>query len=96
MSYNKILVCINRRFGYNSPSCAARGGDEVLAALKQEAKERGSNIVIESIVCFGRCAEGPNIRFAPGGPFRGSVLPVQAGQILDECIEDRQDQSTGL
>jgi NADH:ubiquinone oxidoreductase subunit E len=67
-----ILVCVNRRLGYANPSCAARGSEDLAAAL--EAAAAGSGVTVVRLKCFGRCAEGPNVRIEGGPFFRGASL----------------------
>ena len=62
-----IIVCVNRRLGHDKPSCAARGSEAIAAAL--DAALSGKDASVVRIRCFGRCAEGPNVRIAGGGRF---------------------------
>ena len=78
-----IIVCVNRRLGYDKPSCAARGGEDLAQAL--EAAVLGTGVTVTRFNCFGRCAEGPNVRVQGGRFFRGaSVDDVPA--ILAEAL----------
>ena len=63
-----ILVCVNRRLRHDAPSCAGRGSEGLAAALEAAA---GDDITVTRLKCFGRCAEGPNIRIRGGAFFRG-------------------------
>ena len=65
-----ILVCINRRLGHDKPSCAARGSEALARAL--EAAAAGTGLTVTRLKCFGRCAEGPNVRIHGGRFFRGA------------------------
>lgn len=73
-----LLVCVNRRGG-RQPSCAARGSEALLAALQASAP---ADLVIEPVYCLGRCANGPAVRIAPGGPFFAPVGLDQAAAVL--------------
>lgn len=78
-----ILVCINKRQGSAQPSCAARGGVEILEAL--QAGVGGSKLAVETCYCFGRCADGPVVRIGPGGPMHLGVTVADVPKLLDEA-----------
>lgn len=78
-----IIVCINRRLGYDKPSCAARGGEDLALAL--DAAACGTGVTISRLKCFGRCAEGPNVRVHGGRFFRGVSLD-DVPTILAEAL----------
>jgi NADH:ubiquinone oxidoreductase subunit E len=67
-----ILVCVNRRLGHAKPSCAARGSEALAGAL--EAAAAGTGVAVVRLKCFGRCAEGPNVRIEGGPFFRGASV----------------------
>lgn len=81
MSDVYLAVCIHRREGSEQPSCAARGGMEVLAALRAEA----GDLTVETCHCFGRCAQGPVVRIGPGGPFRYGVRVADVPDLLEQA-----------
>ena len=62
-----IIVCVNRRLRHDTPSCAERGSEAIADAL--EARMPGTGASLVRIKCFGRCADGPIVRIAPGGRF---------------------------
>lgn len=62
-----IIVCVNQRLRHDTPSCAQRGGEAIADAL--EARIPGTGASLVRIKCFGRCADGPIVRIAPGGRF---------------------------
>lgn len=80
-----VTVCINRRVVPGSPSCGARGGVEIAAALRAAVAERGLPITVETFYCLGRCAQGPNLKLSPGGEFLHEAhledLPRLLGRI---------------
>ncbi|MBT3558709.1 MAG: (2Fe-2S) ferredoxin domain-containing protein [Rhodospirillales bacterium] len=78
----KFAICINRRFGSDRPSCGNRGSAAIADAIETGAQERGINVTIERIVCFGMCADGPNMRLVPGGAFHKNVNLDQVDEIL--------------
>ena len=79
----KLLVCVNRRFGAGQASCAARGSESVADAVERGIAERGLDLPVERICCFGKCQDGPNMRLAPGGEFFTGVGAERVAEILD-------------
>ncbi|SDG87435.1 (2Fe-2S) ferredoxin domain-containing protein [Roseospirillum parvum] len=64
-----LLVCTNRRFGADRPSCAGRGSEKLLKRLRRRLAELGRDeVVVEESPCFGHCRHGPNARLL-GGAF---------------------------
>ena len=80
----KIFVCTNFRSGVHS-SCAARGSKDIFKQLNALAKERSDDIVVEQIVCLGRCENGPNVRIA-GQEIINSVSIDDLPSILDAVL----------
>lgn len=78
-----IIVCVNRRSGHDTPSCAARGGEALAQALETAAA--GTGVTVTRLKCFGRCAEGPNVRIRGGRFFRGACLDDVAA-ILTQAL----------
>lgn len=85
MSEAFILVCCNLRQDPRQPSCAARGGREVLAALQAQAQVCGSTVAVEPSPCFGHCPQGAVARVGPGGRFYHGVTPADAAMLLAEA-----------
>ena len=83
-----ILVCVNRRLGPHSVSCAARGSEAIAQALERALAARGTGLCVRRIHCFGRCAEGPNLRLAPGGSFRRGVRPGDVDDIAAALLAE--------
>jgi len=85
-----VLVCVNRRFRGDQPSCAQRGSEEIADAI-----ERGIDIKVERIICLGQCKKGPTIRFAPAGRFiLGTALedvPALINELHDKCGQRDND-----
>lgn len=87
-----LLVCINERFGYNSASCAQRGSKALLQQLKEAVASQGMGITVDTVVCFGKCKEGPNVRLAPGGRFWHHVDAADVPGIVAEVAALNESQ----
>lgn len=81
-----VTVCINRRASPDTPSCGARGGEEIAAALQAAVAERGLPISVEIFRCLGRCEQGPNLKLSPGGEFLHDVHLEDLPQLLDRIV----------
>ena len=82
-----VLVCINRRFRGDQPSCAARGSEAVAEALETGVAERNIRVRVERSICMGQCTKGPTVRFAPGGRFNLGTNLEDVSALLDELAE---------
>jgi len=78
------MVCINRRFRGDQPSCAARGAEAVADAVEAGIAARRIAIKMERVICLGQCTKGPTVRFAPGGRFSLGTRLEDVPAILDE------------
>lgn len=78
-----IAICVNRRYGVDRPSCGGRGSLEIADAIEAGVRERRIDIAVERIVCFGRCSEGPNFRYLPGGAFTTGFSITEVAALLD-------------
>jgi (2Fe-2S) ferredoxin len=78
----KFAICVNRRFGSDRPSCGTRGSEAIADAIEAGVRDRGIDVTIERIVCFGMCNDGPNMRLVPGGAFHKAVEMDQVDDIL--------------
>ncbi len=78
-----FAICINMRFQADQPSCAGRGSEDIADALERGIKDRGIDIVLERLRCFGLCAQGPNLRLIPGGNFHHRVTMADVPALLD-------------
>lgn len=79
-----FAICVNHRYGSDTPSCGERGSVPIAEAIEQGVRDRRINVEVERIVCFGKCTIGPNMRLAPGGAFRHGVTIHDVPAILDE------------
>jgi len=83
----RIVVCVNRRLSDTTPSCAGRGSEVLVNALRDVATEQGLDVEVATFSCFGRCVEGPNVRFSPGGPFFRGVTGADVEAIVSAFID---------
>jgi len=79
-----LMICINRRFRMDEPSCAARDSEALAGHLETEIRERGIDVSVERSVCMGHCRTGPTIRLAPGGKFYHGPTADEVDSLLDE------------
>jgi hypothetical protein len=63
----RLLVCVNRRFGRDRPSCAARGSEKLLKALVPMLAALDPPIAAFPAPCQGRCSRGVTLRLLPSG-----------------------------
>lgn len=78
----RILVCINHRANPNTPSCHARGSQQVLAQLSLQLKQENIKIAVEKVQCLGYCDKGPNVRLVPNGRFFHNVTSESLKEII--------------
>jgi (2Fe-2S) ferredoxin len=78
----RLLVCVNRRLGTDTPSCAGRGSEHLADRLAELCAARGLELPVETILCFGSCSHGPNIRLAPGGAFFHGVTEAELPSLV--------------
>jgi len=94
----KILICVNRRFNTDEPSCAARGSFAIAEAIEKGVRDRGIAIEVERFICFGQCTRGPTVKLAPGDFILGASPDMVPG-ILDAleaaCGVRGDDAATG-
>ena len=82
---NILMICINRRFRTDEPSCAGRGSEALADRLEKEIQSRGINLTVERSICMGYCRTGPTIRLAPGGKFYLKPSDNEIAALLDEA-----------
>ena len=80
-----LMICINRRFRMDEPSCAGRGSEALANRLEKEIQSRGINLTVERTNCMGHCRTGPTIRLAPGGKFYFKPSDNEIAALLDEA-----------
>lgn len=79
-----LMICVNRRFRMDEPSCAGRGSEDLADRLEAAILERGLDIKLERSVCMGHCRTGPTIRLAPGGRFYHGPDPQEVEALVAE------------
>lgn len=84
-----LVICVNRRYATDRPSCATRGSEALADRLEKEVTGRNLDIEVERVCCFGLCRQGPNMRLYPGGPHYYEVgeddLPAILQDIERSC-----------
>ncbi|MBI4566134.1 MAG: (2Fe-2S) ferredoxin domain-containing protein [Planctomycetes bacterium] len=86
--YERILfVCCNEREP-GEAACANRGSVELQKRLKAYVKEKNfkGRIRISRAMCFGLCAEGPNICVMPDNVWYHHVGPDDVPAIIEKHI----------
>lgn len=82
----ELLIFVHQRLNRNMPSCAGRGFAAIPDALRLQLVVTQVDVNVRELFCFGRCADGPNVRLAPGGRFgRGVVLADVSGDRGGDC-----------
>ena len=89
-----LFVCTNRRADDDPKGCcAARGADEVRAALKEQLKTRGlARLGARACKssCLDQCSSGVCILVEPDHFFYGHVTLQDVPEILEALAEDRR------
>jgi (2Fe-2S) ferredoxin len=80
-----LMVCVNRRFGPTTPSCAGRGSEILADHLEAMIADRGLNVAIERSACQGRCAFGPAVRRLPQLEIFLQVTEADLPNIVASC-----------
>ncbi|MFD2261832.1 (2Fe-2S) ferredoxin domain-containing protein [Lacibacterium aquatile] len=80
-----LMVCVNRRFGPTTPSCAGRGSERLADQLTAMIAERALDVRIERSACQGRCAFGPAMRRLPQLEIFLQVTDADLANIVDSC-----------
>jgi len=89
-----LFVCTNRRAD-NDPKgcCAARGSEEVRAALKEQLKARGlARLGARACKssCLDQCSSGVCILVEPDHFFYGHVTLADVPEIVEAVANDRR------
>ena len=81
-----VFVCTNRRPVGGRPSCGARGGAELLAALREEVARRPAlwgRVMVTGCECLGPCFDGPNLVVYPEAVWYAGAAADDAGEIAE-------------
>lgn len=89
-----FFVCTNRR-AEDDPKgcCAAKGSEEIRAALKEQVKARGLARLGARICkssCLDQCSSGVCILVEPDHFFYGRVTMADVPEIVEALAEDRR------
>ncbi|MEB3300231.1 MAG: (2Fe-2S) ferredoxin domain-containing protein [Candidatus Sericytochromatia bacterium] len=85
-----LLVCTNERpADHPKGSCAPRGSEKLLAALKREVVRRGlqQEVFVTKSGCLKSCPYGPVVTCWPEGHFLSGCGEAEAPALLDAILE---------
>jgi (2Fe-2S) ferredoxin len=89
-----FFVCVNQRDDDNPKGCcAARGSEEIRAALKEQVKARGLAKVGARICtssCLDQCSSGVCILVEPDHFFYGRVTLADVPEIVEAVAAGRR------
>jgi (2Fe-2S) ferredoxin len=88
-----LFVCQNERPSAGRPSCAARGGAQVLAALQRAVAADptlGAEVAVTPCGCLGPCYDGPMVVVYPDGVWYRGVAPEDVPEIVDSHLRQRR------
>ena len=72
---SSLLVC-------TAAGCVSSGADDVVKALKAEAKARGVSCQIKGVGCLGMCQAGPLVAAEPSGHLHQFVTAADAPEMI--------------
>ena len=89
-----LFVCINRRADEDTRGCcAAKGSEEIRAALKEQLKARGlARLGARACTssCLDQCSSGVCILVEPDHFFYGHVTLADVPEIVEALAHDRR------
>ena len=89
-----LFVCTNRRSDDNPKGCcAAKGSEEIRAALKEQLKARGvARLGARACKssCLDQCSSGVCILVEPDHFFYGHVTMADVPEIVEALASDRR------
>jgi (2Fe-2S) ferredoxin len=89
-----LFVCTNQRGDDDAKgSCAAKGSEEIRAALKEQLKARGLARLGARVCkssCLDQCSSGVCILVEPDHFFYGRVTPADVPGIVEALAEGRR------
>jgi (2Fe-2S) ferredoxin len=84
-----VFVCEHERPPLGKPSCAARGGGEILAALQEGLGAHPAiwgRVAITPACCLGLCFEGPTMVVYPEGIWYVGVQRADVAEIVESHL----------
>ena len=84
-----VLVCVNRRPDGGKGSCAARGSEAVLSALRTAVALEPSIAVTET-GCLGPCLDGPTLVVYPEAVWYAGVTVDDVREIVQSHLQAGQ------
>jgi (2Fe-2S) ferredoxin len=84
-----FFVCVNERPSGGKPSCGARGGREILAALEAglaEHPEVWAEVAVTPAGCLGPCFDGPTVVVYPEGVWYVGVRVEDVPEIVEQHL----------
>src|SRR5262245_21866051 len=83
-----IFVCCNEREP-GEDACANRGSAQLQKDLKARVKDLGlkGRVRVSRAMCFGLCAEGPNICVMPDNIWYRNVGPDDLSEIIARHVQ---------
>lgn len=82
----QILICLNQRPAENPKgSCAQKGSEELLHALKLAVAERGlkEQVMVTATRCLKHCSQGNTVAVQPENVWYAKVTPADVDEICD-------------
>jgi (2Fe-2S) ferredoxin len=80
----RLIVCINQRLGTGQRSCVGSGSLDLIARVEAMLALESLDVTVTRRECLGRCAQGPVMRIAPGGPFFTEINEPGLTRIIAE------------
>jgi (2Fe-2S) ferredoxin len=80
-----LFVCTQARPGGGTPSCGARGGSGLVAALERGLAARAdlaARVAVTGCACLGPCFDGPNAVVYPDGVWYAGLTEDDADDLL--------------
>lgn len=84
-----LFVCQNERPAAGRPSCAARGGPALLAALQRAVAADpalGARVAVTPCGCLGPCFDGPMMVVYPEAVWYAGVTAADAPEIVEKHL----------
>jgi len=82
----QILVCLNQRpAGNPKGSCADKGSEDLLSALKTAVAERGlkEQVMVVGTRCLKHCSQGSTLALQPENVWYAKVTRADVDEICD-------------